>query len=88
MEMHALRIACGSSDCISCSAEDELTETVMLLNMSWMAESSCKHLSCSEVVPHAWEEAGVLHVIWKIPVLPLPLRDCQLPPWSNVGMKP
>lgn len=25
MEMHALKIACGSSDCISCSAENELT---------------------------------------------------------------
>lgn len=70
METHALKITSGSSVCISWSAENELISTVTLLSLSRRPESSCKHLSCSEVVSHALQKAGFLSVTWEI--LPFP----------------
>lgn len=81
MEVHALKITSGSRVCISWSAENELISTVTLLNLSQRPESSCKHLSCLEVVSHALQKAGFLSMTWEI--LPFPclrVGGCQLAP--------
>lgn len=81
MEVHALKITSGSRVCMSWSAENELISTVTLLNLSQRPESSCKHLSCLEVVSHALQKAGFLSMTWEI--LPFPclrVGGCQLAP--------